>query len=184
MAEAHTVSDYDTDTVLWSERQADLLRRLAAGERVNHQVDWDNVAEEIDSVGRSQRLALASYVGLVLEHLMKLEASPAMDPRRGWEETVRRTRLDIKRLLAANPSLRRTVGDVIAGQLPDVREIVAASLARYGETPRVAVEGLSYDADAVLGDSFPRSRMTRGRGRDAVPPARPASPAFVMPRGA
>ena len=30
-AEAHAVSDYDTDTVLWSERQADLLRRLAAG---------------------------------------------------------------------------------------------------------------------------------------------------------
>ena len=84
MAEAHALSDYDTDTVLWSERQADLLRRVAAGERVNDQVDWENVAEEIDSAGRSQRLALASYVGLVLEHLMKLEASPAIEPRRGW----------------------------------------------------------------------------------------------------
>ena len=149
------MGDYDTDTVLWSERQADLLRRLAAGERVNNQVDWENVAEEIDSVGRSQRLALASYVGLVLEHLMKLEASPAMEPRRGWEETVRRTRLDIKRLMDANPSLRRTVGDIIARQVSDVREIVAASLARYGETPRMAVDGLSYDAEAVLEGFFP-----------------------------
>ena len=34
---------YDTDAVQWSERQAELLRRLAAGERVNDQVDWENV---------------------------------------------------------------------------------------------------------------------------------------------
>lgn len=149
------MSDYDTDTVLWSAQQADLLRRLAAGERVNDQVDWANVAEEIDSVGRSQRLALASYVGLVLQQLMKLEASPAMEPRHGWEETVRRTQLDIERLLEANPSLRRTVGAVVARQLPAVRGLVAASLARYGETPRVAMEGLSFDAEAVLGGFFP-----------------------------
>jgi hypothetical protein len=162
MAEAHAVSDYDTDTVVWSERQADLLRRVAAGERVNDQVDWENVAEEIDSVGRSQRLALASHVRMVLELLMKLETSPAVEPRRGWEETVRRTRLDLKRLLEANPSLRSTVGAVIDRQLADVREIVAASLARYGETPRVAVDGLSYDADAVLGGFFPTEPESAG----------------------
>jgi hypothetical protein len=39
------MSDYDTDLLLWSGRQADLLRRVAAGERVNDQVDWENVAE-------------------------------------------------------------------------------------------------------------------------------------------
>ena len=38
---------YDTDLVIWSERQAELLRRMAAGERVNDQIDWENVAEEI-----------------------------------------------------------------------------------------------------------------------------------------
>lgn len=149
------MSDYDTDTLLWSERQAALLRRLAAGEQVNAQVDWENVAEEIDSVGRSQRIALASHVRVVLEHLMKLEASPAVEPRRGWRETVRWARLDIKELLEDSPSLRRTVGAVIARQLPDVREIVAEALADHGETPRVAVEGLSYDDEQVLGGFFP-----------------------------
>jgi hypothetical protein len=34
------MSDYDTDLLLWSERQAALLRRAAAGEQVNDQVDW------------------------------------------------------------------------------------------------------------------------------------------------
>ena len=41
---------YDTDILAWSERQADLLRRVAAGERANDQVDWGNVAEEIEDI--------------------------------------------------------------------------------------------------------------------------------------
>ena len=39
------MSEYDTDILIWSERQAALLRRVAAGERVNDQVDWENVIE-------------------------------------------------------------------------------------------------------------------------------------------
>jgi hypothetical protein len=98
------MSDYDTDAVTWSEQQADLLRRLAAGERVNDLVDWENVAEEIESVGKSQRLALASHVLRVLEHLMKLEASPATAPRRGWRETVRRARAEIEEFWKRAPA--------------------------------------------------------------------------------
>jgi hypothetical protein len=158
--EAYAVSDYDTDTVLWSERQADLLRRLAAGERVNDQVDWENVAEEIDSVGRSQRIALASHVRVVLEHLMKLAASPAIEPRRAWRATVRRARADIRDLLEDSPSLRRAVDAIILRQLPDVRQAVAEALADYGEAPQVAVEGLSYDAETVLSGFFPPERDT------------------------
>ena len=39
------MSEYDTDILLWSEHQAALLRRAGAGERVNDQVDWENVAK-------------------------------------------------------------------------------------------------------------------------------------------
>ena len=52
--ETQAMNDYDADVLLWSERQADLLRRLAAGERVNDQVDWENVIEEVESVGSEQ----------------------------------------------------------------------------------------------------------------------------------
>ena len=45
---------YQSDVLVWSEHQAELLRRLAAGERVNDQVDWQNVIEEIESVGSEQ----------------------------------------------------------------------------------------------------------------------------------
>jgi len=47
------MSEYDTDVLLWSEHQAGLLRRRAAGELVNDaELDWHNIAEEIESVAR------------------------------------------------------------------------------------------------------------------------------------
>jgi hypothetical protein len=46
---------YETDALAWSENQAALLRHLATGERVNKQIDWANVVDEIESVGRSER---------------------------------------------------------------------------------------------------------------------------------
>ena len=41
---------YDEDVVTWSEQQAALLRRVAAGERVNDQVDWINIIDEVESL--------------------------------------------------------------------------------------------------------------------------------------
>jgi len=41
---------YERDALAWSERQTDLLRRIAAGERLNEDVDWANVIEEIQDV--------------------------------------------------------------------------------------------------------------------------------------
>jgi len=57
------VSDYDVDLYAWSRQQGALLRRLAAGERVNDtDLDWTNIADEIEAVARSERAALASCI--------------------------------------------------------------------------------------------------------------------------
>jgi len=70
------MSDYDVDVLAWSERQGSLLRRLATGERVNDaDLDWPNIAEEIESVGCSERSALSSHIAVIIEHLIKLETS-------------------------------------------------------------------------------------------------------------
>jgi len=48
------MSDYETDILLWSERQGELLRHRAAGELVNNgELDWPNIAEEVESVGHA-----------------------------------------------------------------------------------------------------------------------------------
>jgi hypothetical protein len=55
------MTDYDTDILTWSERQAALLRHRAAGELINNaDLDWPNIAEEIEALGRSERSSLDS----------------------------------------------------------------------------------------------------------------------------
>ena len=76
---------YDADILLWSEQQADLLRRLARGERVNDAVDWENVIEEVGDVGRSEFNSVASLLEVGLTHLLLAYASPRPEPVGHWE---------------------------------------------------------------------------------------------------
>ena len=69
------MSDYDVDFFAWTQRQGGLLRRLAAGERVNDaDLDWPNIAEEIETLGRSERGSLKNQLATIMEHLVKLQA--------------------------------------------------------------------------------------------------------------
>ena len=52
---------YDQDLVLWTEEQARELR-VAANAGWNAPIDWENVAEEIESLGKSERRTLASHI--------------------------------------------------------------------------------------------------------------------------
>jgi hypothetical protein len=146
---------YDEDTVRWSERQAMLLRCVASGEPPNEAPDWLNIIEEIESVGRSERSALASRVRTIIEHLAKLEASPAIDPRASWMETVSWARADIEELLEASPSLKATVDKVVARECSRALRLAAVALAAHRETSRVPLEGLRYSSDQVLGPRLP-----------------------------
>ncbi len=146
------------DFVAWSARQGGLLRRIALGEPLgNEEVDWGNVIEEIESLGRSQRNELASRVRTVLEHLLRLEASPATQPGAGWRTTIVRSRQDIAKLLEDNPSLRPQVEGVITAELPRAREIAAAALEEYDEQPRVPLDQLHYTKEQVLGSWLPKA---------------------------
>ena len=83
------MSDYDTDIVEWSEHQAELLRRLAAGERINDQIDWQNVIEEIESVGNEQRHAVESLLLQALLLRLKAEAWPLSRDVPHWHSEAR-----------------------------------------------------------------------------------------------
>jgi hypothetical protein len=141
------MSDYDTDLLFWSERQADLLRRVAAGELVNDQVDWKNVAEEIESLGRSDRRELTNRVRVILTHLIKLQVSPATEPRPKWHETIIEQQAEIRTLLEDSPSLRPTVATIIGKELPAARAAAMASLAAYNDQARADPDTLDFTAD-------------------------------------
>ncbi len=101
------MSEYDTDIVVWSEHQAELLRRLAAGERVNDQVDWENVVEEIESVGNEQRHAVESLLLQALLHMLKAEAWPTSSDVPHWQAEARVFRGQVRRRFV--PSMRQRV---------------------------------------------------------------------------
>jgi Domain of unknown function DUF29 len=148
---------YDEDLLLWSEQQARALRS-AAHSGANLPIDWENVAEEIESLGKSLARELASRVSTILIHLMKLEASPAAEPRIGWAETIREQRDQIERALKEAPSLRKAVPDVIMEELDVARKRVRASLADYGEQPAVDLEQLAYTTEQALGPWLPGAK--------------------------
>src|SRR3954451_19758912 len=80
------MSDYDADILVWSERQGDLLRRRAAGELINEaDLDWVNIAEEIESVGREQLHAVESLLLQALIHMLKAEAWPLSREGPHWQ---------------------------------------------------------------------------------------------------
>ena len=80
---------YDTDILEWSEEQAKLLRRIQLGEPVNDQVDWENVIEEIESVGRGEVRAVLSSIQKILRHRIDLLGWPNAQPVRKWRSELR-----------------------------------------------------------------------------------------------
>ena len=169
------MSEYGTDFVLWSREQADLLRRMAAGERVNHRIDWENVAEEIESLGRSDWRELRTRVQLVLRHLIKLQASPAVAPRNGWKRTVIEQRNPINALLQDSPSLARRLPEAISTELPPARELAQLDLADFNEPAFAPVENLNFTDPQVLGPWLPDWQPPGPTPTaNRYPPARPA----------
>jgi 2-polyprenyl-6-methoxyphenol hydroxylase-like FAD-dependent oxidoreductase len=101
-------SDYDTDILEWSEHQGALLRRLANGELVNSaELDWPNIAEEIESVGSEQLHAVESLLVQALIHMLKAEAWPLSRDVPHWRAEAIRFRGDAARRFV--PSMRQRI---------------------------------------------------------------------------
>jgi len=147
---------YDTDFLAWTEEQARLLRE-AARERINAPIDWENVAEEIESMGRSELRAVESALVRVIEHLLKLEYSPAADPRGDWKVSVLEHRDRVARDLSASPSLRGRIDT--ADIYKSGRKIAALGLERDGMRLNDLPANCPYSLDQLLdADWWPASR--------------------------
>jgi hypothetical protein len=78
---------YGTDILEWCEQQAALLCRVATGGRINDRVDWENIIEEVESVGSEQLLATQSLLVRALPHMLRPEGSPRRAMRRAGGPT-------------------------------------------------------------------------------------------------
>jgi hypothetical protein len=127
-----TNSLYERDFFLWTAEQAEALRK-AAREGSNLPLDWENLAEEIESLGRSFKHEVQSRIAEIIIHLWKLACSPAKEPRPKWRREVETHRRELGRLLKDSPSLRTRVDEFIAEEFEDAGGDVRLSLTDYGE---------------------------------------------------
>jgi len=159
MADVQEVSLYERDFYEWALDQAGAVRALrdspALPAALHQALDWDNVIEELEGLARGVRSELRSRLLTIIEHLVKLELSTAVDPRRGWEETIQRSRLDVELLLDDNPSLRREVAPLlVAPVMAKAAKGVVDDLARRGEVPS-GTQAPVYTREQLLGDWWP-----------------------------
>ena len=158
---------YERDFYAWSGHQAKAIRAAQAAlsdTRVIDvraslsELDWENLAEEIETLGRSDRRELENRIGTVIEHLLKLEFSSAEGPRAGSEDTVERSRDEIATVLPDSPSVRRLLPEIVGARTESAHRTVRRWLARHGEsanTDPVRLAERRYAPEQILNDWWP-----------------------------
>ncbi|HRY14670.1 MAG: DUF29 domain-containing protein [Candidatus Competibacteraceae bacterium] len=138
-------ADYETDFYLWTQQQAELLRQ---GQFNRVDLDVENIAEEIESMGRREKHSIRSYLFNVMLHLLKWRYQPE---RRGtsWRLSIRNGRHQIVSLVKDSPSLKPKIAELIADEYPLVREYAADEtglpLTTFPETCPFSVEQITGD---------------------------------------
>jgi hypothetical protein len=124
---------YDDDYYAWALHQAKVLRTMR---RADNRLDRERLAEEIEDLGKSGRDAVRSHIVRIIEHLLKLEYSPAADPRFDWMASI----VEARRALA--DKITRTLQYDAEAMLPelyaDARELAEIGLRKFGENDAAA----------------------------------------------
>ncbi len=138
---------YDTDILVWSERQAELLRRRAAGELVNdNELDWPNIAEEIEDVGSNRLHAVESLLVQALRHMLKAEAWPLSRDAPSWRADAINFRRQARRRFVPSMRQKIDVADLYADALAAVPDTVD------GQLPLPLPEICTVTLDELLGE--------------------------------
>ncbi|QOV23188.1 DUF29 domain-containing protein [Anabaenopsis elenkinii] len=105
-------STHDHDFYAWTQEQVNLLKTGQLD-----QVDWQNIAEEIEDMGRSEKRQLESRLEILIIHLLKWQFQPSLRSR-SWQLTIKEQRLRLEKLLEKNPSLQPNVTVAIEDVYP------------------------------------------------------------------
>ena len=136
---------YDEDFFAWTQEQARLLR-----EREFSQLDIENVAEELESMGRSDKRELRSRLVQLLMHLLKWQYQPGFRSH-SWTSTIAEQRDQVKESLDESPSLRPTV----AADLPRVYKIARIKAAgETGLSEKTFPATCPYTPEQILSEDF------------------------------
>lgn len=137
---------YETDFYLWTQQQAELLRHGAFSA-----LDVENLVEEIESMGASDRRSLSSFLELVIMHLLKWQYQPE---RRGnsWQTSISKGRNAIERILEYSPSLKKQLSKMIIAEYRRARKEASSETSLPLTT---FPEQCPFTVEQITGDYWP-----------------------------
>ncbi|MCG6137260.1 MAG: DUF29 domain-containing protein [Nostoc sp. LLA-1] len=139
---------YEQDFYLWIQTTVKLLK-----ERNLEQLDIDNLLEEIDSMGRSEKKELKTRLIVLIEHLLKLQfwILEKDDNARGWRTTVVEQRRQILYILADSPSLKSILNHIFIDCYTDARK---DTIRKYQLSSELFPEQPPFSLEQVLNEDF------------------------------
>jgi hypothetical protein len=135
---------YATDFYAWTLEQSKLLRK---GEWQH--LDLDNLAEEIESLGKQERRELENRLGILMGHLLKWEYQTERRSK-SWKATLREQRRAAQKLINQNPSLKPYLAEAIADAYESGKDLaVSETPLDYDDLPETCPYTLSqlFDPD-------------------------------------
>jgi len=142
---------YANDFYAWCLRTADLVR---TGQW--DAIDPEALAEELESLGKSQKREVESRLEVLVLHLLKWEYQPTLrQTGHSWHDTIREQRSQIARVLRDNPSLRPQVSRMLEDVYPEARERARGAMTPWAPMPEHG------------------ARILHDRGLPALPPLCP-----------
>ncbi|EAZ91143.1 DUF29 domain-containing protein [Crocosphaera chwakensis] len=127
MGQTGCLNTYETDYYQWTIEQADALRRLInTNQGLKHldKLDWDNIIEEIEALGRSEYNAVVSLLIRQIEHKLKIDYVSLEDCYRKWKSEVMVFKVNMTRKYA--PSMKPKLTHQFEGIYQDAVKIVKA----------------------------------------------------------
>jgi hypothetical protein len=139
---------YEQDFYLWIQTTVKLLQ-----EGKLEQLDIENLIEEIDSMGRSEKKELKTRLTVLIEHLLKLQFWTLEKDynARGWRNTVVEQRRQIAYTLADSPSLKSVLDQVFIDCYTDARN---DTLRKYQLPSELFPEASPFSLAQVLDADF------------------------------
>ncbi len=135
---SYITNSYEKDFYAWIVRNVQLLREGKLSE-----IDIKNIAEELESMGKSEQRELINHLIVLLAHLLKWQFQP--DHRsNSWNGTIIEQRRRIKRLLKDSPSLKRLLneelGDSYQDAIPEASNETGISQTHFPSTCPYTIE--------------------------------------------
>lgn len=139
-------SSYEKDYYKWTQQQISSLKK-----RAFEKIDIENLIEEIESLGISQRKELRSHIRNLLHHLLKMKFQPEKKSK-SWKMTIFNSRIEIRDCLKDSPSLKKEVNPFIKEVYPDA---VKAAVNETGLETKIFPKSCPWTFAEMMDDTNP-----------------------------